>query len=1016
MIAGEQPNRRLALFRHAWQFLYMKRLFLFAFLFVFLHGIYPAMAQDAVLVRAGVHKDYTRLVFDWEKAVTYSIAANDSGLALSFNDKAVLSTDALDLSNVAAVSSISATSAAGANLVVQINTAINKSGTYRHFKIGDRVVLDFLGQGSGVEPAPAPVATSEPVQEKPPIKKAEAVPEKKTEKTAKAVPEKIEAHPAPEVDAETLDIAARVENVIMDQAPEIQPHVITISQTAAVGLAVFRRGDDLWMVLDRVDVTVPPELEGPQAKIFPDFERFSLKKGTAYRLKLPKDAKLRVKGEGGGLVWRVILSPSETDETKPALLERRYESGSIVRGGTAFWPVQMTTRILELPDPDIGDVLQVVAVKQASQYSGKPYEFVDFGVLDSSIGMAIEPKTDALEIKLVQSGVEVTRPDGLAISRGGDVQRRQMRESVKESGDADGAAESNMNTIFNFDSWMMGGLHALDENQRIVLSNAAGKDANGRAEDLIALAKVNLSNDRGQEAIGLLELAAQELPGLMGTVEFTALRGASYALAGKYEIALSDLNRSNLQSYDELDYWRAYTLAWLEDWHQARQTIPDDFSVLVNYPIELLEKLGVKLAEVALRDGDVATAEGILSVLQKEREKLDAPVVAGLDYLEGEASRQRGDLEHARELWSKLTRGHDDFYRARAGLALTTMDYSDGKVTAAEAIDRLEGLRYAWRGDGLEAQINAELGKLYLNADEFLKGFTILRDAAAMSPGTDVGREITRLMSDSFYSLLMDDPDISPVEAVTVYEEFKELTPTAEDGNRLIQKLAERLVDADLLERASRILQHQVDFRLSGADKGRVALRLGAIYLLDARPAEAVKALNVAQAYYDTEKTDEGRAKQREIKLLRARALSDLGQTGQALSLLNTFNPDPDVNRLRADISWQAGLWDDAAEALHDLILDERLDLAKPITDDQADLILNRAVALNLSGNRVELANMRERYGAVMNKSKRSDLFDVVTLPRKNMVFVDRETIDALVADVDIFKGFLESYKEKTAE
>ena len=43
----------------------------------------------------------------------------------------------------------------------------------------------------------------------------------------------------------------------------------------------------------------------------------------------------------------------------------------------------------------------------------------------------------------------------------------------------------------------------------------------------------------------------------------------------------------------------------------------------------------------------------------------------------------------------------------------------------------------------------------------------------------------------------------------------------------------------------------------------------------------------------------------------------------EAIAYLNAFQPAPDVNRLRADIAWQAGLWEDAAEALDDLVLDQ---------------------------------------------------------------------------------------------
>jgi tetratricopeptide (TPR) repeat protein len=343
------------------------------------------------------------------------------------------------------------------------------------------------------------------------------------------------------------------------------------------------------------------------------------------------------------------------------------------------------------------------------------------------------------------------------------------------------------------------------------------------------------------------------------------------------------------------------------------------------------------------------------------------------------------------------------------------LQLQQGKTERKDAIDRLEGLRYAWRGDELESQINFMLGKLYLEDRQYLKGFSILRDAAEMSPGSDINQEIVGYMADSFRNLLMEDKDLSPLDAVTVYEQFKDLTPPGDEGNKLVQKLAERVMEADLLGRAAGILQGQVDSRLQGMEKARIATRLAAIYLLDKMPQKAIAAIDAAKPVYAQDNTPESQKALKNLELMRARALSQMDQTEEALALLAKFDPTPDVNRLRADIAWQAGLWEDAAEALQDLILDEALDLSRPLTQAQADLILNRSVALNLSGNRVALANTRQRYEEAMKKTPRARLFDVVTRPRQSTLLSDRQTLDSLVSEVDIFKDFLEAYRSQGA-
>jgi len=988
---------------------------------VFLMLSFPALAQTSVAVRTGKHSGYTRAVFDWNSPVSYNVRQQNSGeILVDFQKSADMSlsvhehgagTDILDVKQV---------SSSGANLQVVLKTPPERN--FRHFMVGNRVVVDVLAPldnkestTSSPDSSPVTVKTPKPEKQEKELEKefvkTGSVKDPVADLVVKPDAEKLPSMKAESVEEQILP----PEKTILEQAASVMPpHVITVSSTEAMGLAAFRRSDWLWIVMDRSTLPVTPQISGEQAGKFTPFQRMEIKGGVAFRTKLPPETlNMHVYGEGGGLIWRILVTPNERS-AKPVEMQRQSSNETAARDGKIVWPLTAVTKILEVPDPSVGDMIKVVTMEQAGQFGGMWRSLVDFDMLESVIGLAIIPKADDLEIKKTSETVEIMRPSGLAFSRSKDINRRLIRTEVQEVTVADEPAEpgKEIRRIFDFDRWMMGGLKALEENQRILLSGMAVKDKEGRVQDLLTLAKMNVSNDRGQEALGFLSYAAEELPAIADNPEFRALKGASAALAGKHEIAFHELWHPVLMEYTELDYWRAYTLAMLEDWQQAVEMMPRDFTVLMGYPRPLLEKIGLKLAEIALRSGDGTTAGKVLAVLEKERASLKSWTRAGLDYLQGEVHRQKGEFDQARQLWSDLSSGHDDLYRAKGGLALTMLELQHGDITLEQAIDRLEGLRYLWRGDELEARINYMLGKFYLEQDKYLKGLSILRDAITMSPESDVGKEVAVYMRESFRDLLLRDEDLDPLDAVQVYEEFRELTPTGEEGNRLIQKLAERLVLADLLERATKILEHQVDFRLSGEDKARVAIRLGAIDLIDKNPRPAMKYLAIGRDLYNDLLSGKAREdKLREIDLLRARGLSQLNRTEEALDMLHGFDPAPDVNRLRVDIAWKAGLWEDAAEALQDLILDEALDMGRPLTPAQADLILNNAVALNLAGNRVALNNARRRYEDAMKKTARARLFDVVTRPRKTTIMADRETIESIVQEVDMFKDFLESYR-----
>jgi tetratricopeptide (TPR) repeat protein len=565
----------------------------------------------------------------------------------------------------------------------------------------------------------------------------------------------------------------------------------------------------------------------------------------------------------------------------------------------------------------------------------------------------------------------------------------------------------------------MGGVPALNQNRNIILSGLEGVPEENRMEGIMTLAKMYLANAQGPESLGFLDIAEATLPGIEENPEFLALRGAARAISGKNEQAFEDLSDEGLDGFRESGYWRAFALANLGDWSQAETVLPGSMDTLYSYPDMVFNRLGLVLAEVALRDGNVDEAEKVLKTLEDRKKELFEPQQAALQYLKGEAARQRGKIDEAKELWKPLLEGSDDLYRAKAGLAYTRLELDQKQTTPEKAIDKLERLRYTWRGDDLEANINYWLGKTYFGKGEYVKGLNIMKEAAvyASETGTNLGARIAAEMRDMFIDLFLSDKinSVSPLDAVALYEQFAELVPKDERGDKITQVLAERLVQADLLDRAAKLLEQQAQ-SLQGVEGYRIGVRLAAIELINDKPTTAITALNNAAAKLQT-LPEEARTKERfqEIALLRAKALSQQGRSDQALALLNELERTHDVNRLRADIAWNAAYWDDAAEALEDVILDQNMSLTRPLNPDNSALVLQRAVALNLASDRIALANMREKYSDAMAQTEKARVFELITRPRQSAALADRDTLMNIVKEVDLFGDFLNSYKANQA-
>ena len=900
---------------------------------------------------------------------------------------------------------------------MQIN--IPEASRIRDLRAGNKVVIDVYHPASGPVPQTAfsvqgnatPLAQTDPPKPEPESEEPSAQePEQSASDNAvdKAIEQQQASEAAPEISDEGEGETSETVQLEMRE----EPTLITVSSTKNFGMAAFELGDQLWIVNDKSDILVRPQASGPQAD---ELEVLSEQMGrgdVGRAYVFPRLANQKIIGREGGVLWRLFIGNELTPKNQePSTPIRTDVERDEMRSGRLLWPIKGARAVLSFEDPRTGREIQIVTVRDADQYAGPAREFIDFEVLPSPVGLAIIPKVSDLKIQIVRGGVEISRPSGLTLVE--QTLLNSMTPAKSTTGDTSKSASATPR-IFDFKAWQLGGVDAAPENRRVILGGLKNLSKNERAENLLTLGKMYIANGMGAEALGALNFAKVDRPSLNDSAEFNALFGVASALAHHNEDAIIALTRDDLKGFEEIDFWRAFILADEADWQQATKVLPANLAPLLDYPALLQNRLLPGLAEIALRAGDLDRAERLLSVVEENKKTLLGPQMAELDYLKGEAARQQNETDTTVELWQPLTKGADDLYRAKAGLALTRLQFENGDITTKQAIDNLEHLRYAWRGDQLEVQINYWLGRTYFEAGEYLKGLKIMRDAVSYDEGTPLGQRVAGEMADLYSGLFLSDKldQVSPLDAIGLYDEFKELVPLDNRGDQIVERMAEHLADADLLTRAGDLLQYQLDHRLTGADVYRIAMRVAAIRLLDNMPDKAMAALDKATASLGT-LPEEMRTpdRYRNISLLRARALSRKGRPDQALALLNDLNRTPEMNLLRADIAWTAGYWDDAAEALEDVILDKNISLTRPLEEEDKAVLLQRAVSLNLAGDRIALANMREKYSDLMNQTDRAKVFEVITRPRQRGELADRDTLLSVVSEVDLFKEFLDAYK-----
>jgi len=115
---------------------------------------------------------------------------------------------------------------------------------------------------------------------------------------------------------------------------------------------------------------------------------------------------------------------------------------------------------------------------------------------------------------------------------------------------------------------------------------------------------------------------------------------------------------------------------------------------------------------------------------------------------------------------------------------------------------------------------------------------------------------------------------------------------------------------------------------------------------------------------------------------------------------------------LRAHIHWRAGNWQKASRVLARLTVD--LD-AQELKDQDAELLLRRAVALGLANDFSGMKFLRDRFGAAMEKSKQAASFKAVAggklLQAKNFSELARRA-----GELDTFRAFMKSLSSNRAK
>jgi tetratricopeptide (TPR) repeat protein len=965
-----------------------------------------ANVSERVSVRTGEHPAYGRIVFDWKKRVGYKVAKQGNLATVTFERPANIGVAPLNGNSLANVRGANAQ--IGANSTI-IGLSVSSTSRLKHFRSGSKVVVDVLNP-TGQRDAPPiaqlvpRIADSKQVAAKPAPKPAVQPPAVIQTEAEKAPKSAAVGAPKATTQAANAPRALKPANVVAEPTPaapvqesssaaNVKAVSLRLDWRAPVAAAVFRRAGNLWMIFDKPTKIDVAKLKTQGGKALRSIVQVPSNRATVLRVVTVQGINPSLRRDG--LAWIFDFKKQPLGPQTPIEVKSQPSSPA---GPRLFASIAESGEAIPLRDPEVGDNLVVVPVIPLAHGAERRYNYPQLTILPSAQGIVVKPNIDDLRVRSIQQGVELSAASKLALTP----------LTTKVAANAKLGSIQSLSRIFKPDTWRKmrrqkpGEFYEI---RREMLDSLSETPADSKQKARMQMALLLFGNGYGYEANGVLKVIKAFSPDIESNPQYRLLRGATDFLMGRYDEALKILKHPSMDDNDEGEYWRAAAkVAAGEDVLNAAQFMSAKGSIFRPYPRAIKMELGMLTTEAAVIIGDIKAGIKYLGVLAEED-----PLPKEIDQLallEGMLKQLAGDFKGAVTAWEEVEKGEHRPSIANAVVLRSDLLLSMKKIKEKDAIKELEKLRFAWRGGGFEFALLRKLGRLYLDVADYPNGLRTLRAAASYFRGNPDAGAVTQEMTGAFTDLYLNDAadSMTPVKAIALFEEFKELTPSGEKGDEMIRKLADRLAAVDLLDRAAKLLEQQVGFRLKGVEKARVGAQLATVYILNREPKKAVDALQKSNAPGQPPEVVEQR------RHLNARALIDLKRESEALIMLED-DDSRGADLLRAEVYW-AKDWPKAANTLQKLVVSTGAAPGRKLDDRQAQFVLNFGVALALSGNDRGITRLSKDYLAQMDTTPFKDAFRLIASP-DSVGLIDYRTVSGRVKTVSNFKNFMAAYRQR---
>lgn len=750
--------------------------------------------------------------------------------------------------------------------------------------------------------------------------------------------------------------------------------------------AVFKRGETVWMVFDTHVAIDPPadtELLGGIAQSI-DVDQAGETQIVQMTMNADRLATLGAEGRS----WVLSLGDILIAPTEPMTLTQAQQSdGRTVLVADILRP----GRVHQLRDPNVGDMLQVVTAYPPSRAIVRDLEYVDFKALRAVHGLVIKPYHSDVRLEIDGSEVIIDAEGQLMLSSATDINREAPEQVGERVGYIDlTASETRPNEYA--------------KKREEILARAAEAEGAARESARVELARYYLANQLTHEALGVLQVWEEDTKRPKLYEEAKTVQAAANVLAHRYEEALEILLEDEFLEAADAIIWRTIARAKRGEYEIARNDALLAEQAVEAYPLWVANEFFFSAARAALELGDSTSAIRYLGGI--DFSTLSREDLSRYDLLAGRVDEVDGEYADALDTYGGVLNMDIRPTYAEAVYRTLLVLEKQGNIDLDKAVATLSIQSLAWRGGELGANIQELYGRLQFKNQDYRGGFETLERMQVVHQDTPQETRHFELSRQIFENLFLNgEADrLEPIRALGLYYDFRRLTPAGAKGDEMIRNLARRLVRVDLLDQAAELLDYQVENRLEGVARAKIAADLAIIHIANRRADLALKAL------YKTRLANLVPQLERQRRILEAKALIDAGRDELAVDILRKIEGF-DARLLEVDAHWAGRRYREAGELIERIYADQYTDGGSLPTSVRNDLV-KAAVAYTLGGDEIGLTRLRAKFSNRMASTPEWPVFEFVT-SKTAFGTSEFKALAKEIADVDSLNSFLAAYKER---